>query len=324
MYQRTSMYNIGNMPCINEVLYLFHIAKEKINMNAKTKSSNQIDWGRWQTLLAVSRMGTYSKAATSLYVDATTVARRIALLEKRIGRNLFFRQNGRLCPTDYCEQLLSHVETAYESLRSAEHESIQPDNGVMWRSLRLTAAPFLVTNILAPKIYTLTQKHQIRIELIGTPTNVSLSKREADIAIRIEDSPEKINIHSAQVKPELIGNIDYAVYCKKTLNAEHLPWAGIMENLVRSSGSQTMLALAGADGFRYSTLHFDSLVKIIVTGAAKAMLPCFLANKYRELKQLDHIVLSQPLWMLSHQQDTDIPHLKSTRSWIRDLVATHF
>lgn len=279
-----------------------------------------IEWDQWQTLLAVFRNGTYSQAAKSLRVDATTVGRRLKLLEEHLGYQLFLREEGRLHPTNRCELLLSHIETASEALRAAEQESATSDSGTVWRNLRLTAPPFLIRNFFAPAIAALTQTHRIRIELMGTASNVSLSRREADIAIRIDDRPPDFKVETEQIGSEQIGVLAYATYCRADIDPASLPWAGLMEEYVRTTGSQAMVELAGSEGFQYRAYHFDALCEIAATGVARTMLPRFAADKDARLRCVSDTVLEQPLWMLYHRQDREVRHLNAARSWIRALA----
>ena len=189
-----------------------------------------INWDQWQTLLAVSRGGTYAKAAKALHVDATTIGRRLKLLEQKLGYPLFSRHEGRLHPTHQCEDMLAHVEAASEVLRAAGQVTTTVDSGVVWRDLRMTAPPFLIRHVFAPAVTTLIETHRIRIELMGTGSNLSLSRREADIAVRIEDRLPRPKAEAGHVDAERIGVLGYAVYCRKGLSSDGLPWAGLMED----------------------------------------------------------------------------------------------
>lgn len=181
-------------------------------MAANRGKTQVVNWDQWQTLLAVFRSGTYTKAALSLQVNATTVGRRLKLLEQQLGYQLFFRQEGRFYPTHQCEALITHVETASEILRAAEQDSATSESGVVWRDVRMTAPPFLIKHLLAPAVAELTKVHRIRIELMGTGSHVSLSRREADIAIRIEDRLPPFEAEAGQIDAERIGMVAYAVY----------------------------------------------------------------------------------------------------------------
>ncbi len=280
-----------------------------------------INWDQWQTLLAVFRSGTYAKAAPLLQVNATTVGRRLKLLEQRLGYPLFFRQEGDLHPTYQCEALIAHLESASETLRAAEQDSVSTESSVIWRDVRMTAPPFLIRHLFAPAVVELAAAHRIRIELMGTGSHVSLSRREADIAVRIEDRPPPFKSVAGQVEARRIGTIAYSVYCRRDLGAEGLPWAGLMEDYVRTTGSDAMTRLAGGIGFQFRAYHFDVLAEIAASGAARAMLPCVIGNDDERLKAVSDIVLEQPLWMLSHRQDRDVRHLKGVRSWIEETQA---
>lgn len=291
-----------------------------MKQNPGTSNGEMIDWDQWQTLLGVFRNGTYSRAAKSLRVDATTVGRRLKLLEKRLGYSLFLREDGRLYPTNQCEALLNHIEAASEALRNAEQASAISEQGAVWRNLRLTAPPFLIRYMLAPEVAALTKSNRIRIELMGTASNVSLSRREADIAIRIDDRPPNFKHETEQIMSEKIGEIAYATYCIAGADPDELhslPWAGLMEEHVRTTGSAAMIRLAGEQGFQYRAYYFDTLCEIAATGVARTMLPCFIADDDARLQRVGDIVLQQPLWMLYHRQDKDIHHLRAAREWVK-------
>ena len=279
-----------------------------------------INWDQWQTLLAVYRSGTYAKAAPLLQVNATTVGRRLKLLEQHLGYPLFFRQEGDLYPTYHCEALITHLEPASEILRAAEQDSASAESGVIWRDVRMTAPPFLIRHLFAPAVVELTEAHRIRIELMGTGSHVSLSRREADIAVRIEDRPPSFKPIVGQVEARRIGTVAYSVYCRRDLEPDHLPWAGLMEDYVRTTGSDAMARLAGSKGFRFRAYHFDVLAEIAASGAARTMLPCVVGDGDKRLKAVSDITLEQPLWMLSHRQDRDVRHLKHVRNCIQGIA----
>jgi len=279
-----------------------------------------ISWDNWQTLLTVSRAGTYGKAASQLGVDATTVGRRIKRLEQLVGASLFFRHNGTLTPSGQCSKLLTHLETASESLRTIEQSHLADAQCVHWREIRITAPPFLISSLLAPTIGQLSQAQQVHIELLGTGNNVSLSRREADIALRIEDDVWQPDTLSEWVHAEILGELEFAVYQHQDAKLVELPWAGIVGEPNDSRGTQTMLKLVGDDKFHFKLKHFDGLKQILLAGAARAMLPSVMADHCTQLKRSnDGTVLSLPLWMLSHKQDESLAHINAAKLWIKAL-----
>ena len=253
-------------------------------------------------------------------IDSTTVGRRVKQLEREVGYELFVRENERLHPTSRCEELLTHIETAAEALRGAEQQSAADELGAVWRELRITAPPFMITNLLAPSLDQLTQNLRIKIELNATASKAFLARREADIAIRIDDSPQGTKFDTARIDADQIGALAYAVYCAPGRDPEKLPWAGLIERYSRSSGSEAMLDLAGPAGLRYQAHQFETIQKIAASGIARALLPRFMADADPELTPVSDTILEQPLWMLFHRQDRDVLHLKSARTWIKGLT----
>ena len=59
----------------------------------------QLDWNDVRFFLAVARRRTLARAAIALGVDQTTVGRRIASLEARLGVSLFTRSAGVFQPS---------------------------------------------------------------------------------------------------------------------------------------------------------------------------------------------------------------------------------
>ena len=281
---------------------------------------SMIDWDHWRTILAVFRTGTYTGAARMLRLDATTVGRRVKSLEQRLGHRLFIRDGDRFYPTKECEPLLAHVEAAAEALRDAEQANPMPDHGAIWRDMRMTAPPFLISYLFAPVVGRLSARRRIRVELVGTASKAGLQRREADIALRIEDRPGEIRDHDPRIEAEQVGEIPYAVYRPASEPDDDLPWAGLMPRHVRTSGEEVMMNLAGEHGFRFRVQQFDALCEIVAGGAARAMLPRFIGERDERLAVASQVVLRQPLWMLYHQQDGAVPHLKYARAWIDEVV----
>lgn len=282
-----------------------------------------IHWDRWHTLLAVFRHGTYAMAAKSLRIDSTTVGRRLKRLEQDLGYELFIRDNERLHPTMRCQDLLTHIEAAAEALRGAEQQSARDDLGSVWRELRITAPPFLIGSLFAPAMDGLVKNLRIKVELIGTASKAPLARREADIAIRIEDDADVLKFDHTRIEGERIGTLSYAVYCARGRDPETLPWAGLTPRLSRSTGSEIVQSLAGPDGLRYQGNHFETVCRLAGSGVARALLPRGLADCDPDLVRISDTLLRQPLWMLFHRQDRDIVHLRTARGWIRDLAGLY-
>ncbi|NNF77355.1 MAG: LysR family transcriptional regulator [Rhizobiales bacterium] len=279
-----------------------------------------IDWDLWHTLLAVFRHGTYLSAARALQVDPTTIGRKIKTLERQLGYKLFVRENDRLYPTTQCEDLLPNIEAAAEALRGIDAEAAKGDQGTIWRDVRITAPPFLVLHLLAPHLGDLIQNLRVNAELIGTADKRLLSRREVDIALRIEDDPTEDMATTNLVRATRIGEIRYGVYYARHIDPDTVPWAGIVERTRRTTGTDAQNKVAGAEGIRYRVNRFEELCQLTAGGSAKAMLPKLVAGRDGRLTSDGETVLRQSLWMFYHKQDEDTGYLVAMRERIANLV----
>ena len=69
-----------------------------------------MDWDDLKIAVAVRDSGTFAGAGARLRLDETTVARRLARLQKSLGVSLFEAIDGRRRPTPQCEAILDRVQ----------------------------------------------------------------------------------------------------------------------------------------------------------------------------------------------------------------------
>lgn len=147
------------------------------------------DWDDIRYFLAVARTGSTTAAARKLVVNHSTVSRRIAQLEERVGARLFDRVATGLVPTATGSEL---VEIAEQVERHASQFSLGANAGDarLGGRLAVSAPSLLAHHLLMPMIASFAARHpQIEIELSADDDVASLTKREADIAIRATAAP---------------------------------------------------------------------------------------------------------------------------------------
>src|SRR5437870_13079403 len=89
-----------------------------------------------QTLAAVARHGSFSRAARELHLTQPAVSMQVAQLERRLGLPLLERVGKRAFPTRAGEVLLAHAGRAFRELAPAvEHP--QELRGVVAGGVRL-------------------------------------------------------------------------------------------------------------------------------------------------------------------------------------------
>lgn len=144
-----------------------------------------MDWDDLRFFLAIARHGSLTAAARELAVAQSTVGRRLATLETSLGVRLLHRT-----PDGYVLTLAG--QSVRGQARRVEAEALALERTVGGRDsklegvVRVTSAETLAASILAPCFADMQTRHpDILVELIPDPRELSLSMREADVAIRL-------------------------------------------------------------------------------------------------------------------------------------------
>lgn len=138
-----------------------------------------------QAFVAVAQAGSFTAAAVRLGKDGSTVSRRIAALESRLGVRLVERTTRRVALTEGGTAYLARLTTVFDELASATAEvsahSEQPQG-----LLRITAPLSHGRLWLAPLLPRFMQQHpQLRLEVHYSDRLVDLVAEGFDAAVRI-------------------------------------------------------------------------------------------------------------------------------------------
>ena len=167
-----------------------------------------IDWDDVRYFLAVARGGSVRAAAERLGVNHSTVLRRIAQLEQRLGAHMFEK-----LPSGY--RLTAAGEEVLELAVQMEASSHQLETRVFGRDqsvrglLRVTLPPPLATHLLMPDFADFARLHpDIEMDILSSGELANLTNREADVAIRVvyDRKSLPLNLHGLK-GPELFGGV---------------------------------------------------------------------------------------------------------------------
>ena len=112
---------------------------------------HSVDWDALQVFLAVARSGRVSGAARRLGVEHTTVARRIAALEKSLGVSLFYRTSQGYLLTPDGQNVVSTAE-AMERAALVVEARARERSGPPAGRVRVAMPPEYGSHWLAPKL----------------------------------------------------------------------------------------------------------------------------------------------------------------------------
>lgn len=148
-------------------------------------------WDLYRSFLGVLRFGSLSAAARELGLTQPTLGRHVDALEVSLGTSLFARSRHGLAPTPAALALLPHAEAmeaaALALVRAASGEADEPAGAV-----RVTASNFIGAEVLPAMLTEFRERHgAIAIELVLSDRNQDLSRRDADIAVRMVRPTQK-------------------------------------------------------------------------------------------------------------------------------------
>jgi DNA-binding transcriptional LysR family regulator len=144
-----------------------------------------VDWDDLRFFLAIARHGSLSAAARDLQVTQSTVGRRLAGLEVRLGVRLLNRTSGGYVATLAGQSILSEVESLEMTVRSVVRRVGGRDNELSG-FVSVTSTDALAGQVFVPCFSALHREHpDIEIDLLPDTEQVSLPMREVDIAIRL-------------------------------------------------------------------------------------------------------------------------------------------
>jgi DNA-binding transcriptional LysR family regulator len=168
-------------------------------------------WDDLRVFLALFRARTLSGAAERLGVNASTVGRRIDALEQALGARLFDRTPDGAMPTAAGEDLI-HVAEQVETATTAVSGAVDGFETTVEGLVRITAPPGAADHFVAPSVRGLLKRYpRLRIELDSSVGYADLTRREADIALRVSRPA------SGDLIARKLGEFEYAILASPAL-----------------------------------------------------------------------------------------------------------
>lgn len=285
-----------------------------------------MNWDDFKIFLAVARRKKLSDAASYLQMDETTVSRRLKRLETVLGSTLFERLRTGHELTTHGQDLLIHAE---EIEHQAESISIN-QKGTRYKPsgvLRISVAEGFGACLLAPLLGKFTDAYpDIEIDLVSGSGFLSLSKREADIAIGLAHSKSR-NIHSERLSDyslHLYGSDDYLLRNNSVTTLSNLTehdFIDYVDDLIYAEELRYFSMVLPKITPKYRSTSIMAQKRFVEAGMGLAILPDFLASD--ELKKVlpKQLTLQRTFWYSVHDSASNLAKVKAFKGFLFTNVA---
>lgn len=285
------------------------------------------NWDDLRHLLALHQAGSLARAGELLGVDKATIGRRLDALERSLGATLVQR-----LPSGY--RLTDHGQRALETAREMADAmtTLTADIGGLDQRargvVRVTAPAWFCRHVLIPALPGFRDANpEVELQFLTTNVVVSMTRREADLAVR--------NVRSSErgLASRRLGELVSALYGARTyldrvgrpeqleaIAALHM--ISYQDRLTYVEGFAWLEALNAPVAFRASDTL--ALAEACQAGLGACVLPCYVGDSDPALERIDCAGNnSEAIWLIVPQ---DIKHrltIRLTMQWIAGLFADH-
>ncbi|WP_255423859.1 LysR family transcriptional regulator [Xanthomonas sp. SI] len=285
------------------------------------ENAQMFDWENFRHFLAVARAGTLSGAARALHVDHATVSRRLTALETELQAVLVERLPRCCRLTPMGVHLYEHAKTM-ETAAFAAERLVRADHTPLSGTVTLSAPPVLVTHLLAQRLPDFRNDYPgIRLSVLAQAQQVSLSRREADVALRLVRSTEASSV------VRKLAQMPFALYASRDYAAAHRPedWTFIAYDaqFADMPQQQWLLDIAGKRTVGCELSDIGSHLAAARAGAGVAGLPCFLGDADPAMLRLEHTgsVFSRDIWLVVHRDLRRAAPVRAVLDFVAAAVA---
>ncbi|WWG65157.1 LysR family transcriptional regulator [Pseudomonas poae] len=172
----------------------------------------QIDYTDLSLILALVRGGSLARAAALLRVDVSTVFRAVRRLEAALGQTLFEKSRAGYLPTSLASHLAQQAECAEQALEAARI-GVEQGGEVITGTVRLTCTDSVLQSLLLPALAQFVPAYPaLTLELSTSNDFANLSRRDADIALRLTRTPPQhlVGRNLGSVAYRVCASVDYA------------------------------------------------------------------------------------------------------------------
>jgi DNA-binding transcriptional LysR family regulator len=289
--------------------------------------NTELDWNDLRFFLCVAKGGGLTPAAQQLRVSPATVSRRIDALEQSTGMALFLRRQTGYVLTEEGERLLASALPVEHAVQGLLRQAQLADTEDPWRgTVRIATADAVATAWIAPHLPAFLDAHPgLQIEILTGFNLVNLSRRDADIALRMTRPAKDEEGDYVAVRA---GAMPFAAYASpaaldRTRDWRTLPHTNWSEPLQHIPLAKWTDAAFKGQAPRLLTNSLPFMAAAAHAGAGVAVLPTAIGDADPALRRVEpgHLACRRELWIVYHRDLRASRLITAVKTFLQDIAA---
>lgn len=287
------------------------------------QESRALNWDDLKYFLAVARTGTLRGGADSIQVNHTTLARRVSIMEDRVGSRLFDRSKSGLVLTQLGEDLMPHAERVEQEMTAASRAIVGRDANPTGTVYVTMPHGLAMTSIMEDLAAFAELYPDISLNMNFTNNVEDLTRREADISLRV----------AHEVTDDVVGRklvqMSQAAYCTRAYaknvkdnGGEGLHLIGWHEPEGDTTAKWLMDSCYPKAQLRHRVSELVPLITLAAAGLGMAYLACNLGDRNPDLIRAPYQKPKpyRALWLLLHRDLRNTARVRLFVEFLADRI----
>lgn len=278
-----------------------------------------LNWDEFRIVRAIAEAHSLGGAAERLGLNHSTLFRRLAALEGRLGLKLFERERSGYRPTPAGEDMTALAALMGDTIAEFEQRVVQKDVKPSGQVRVTTLYGF--GELAMPEITAaLIAAHPgLQIDLLLTDSTLNLERGEADLALRRLNGPP-----AATLSGRRFASLRWGVYAAESLSGGgdvgKRPWVVQAENFALPLVREWLDRHVDLWRRVASANNHLALADLAARGVGAALLPCCVARFWPELRRIGHAVpeLDSEAWLLSTEASLRKPRVRAAFDFLAE------
>lgn len=286
------------------------------------------DWTDLQVFLTIARTGQLARAGVALGINGTTAGRRLRRLEARMSSTLFEQTREGLILTEAGEALFGKVEAMALAASTIEDRSSGDQEDLLTGTLRVSVSEGFGSWFLASHIPAFVKAHPaLTLDLVANSGFLSLSKREADIAVMLSRPKvgpviaSKLSDYALRLyaTPGYLEESGTPVTPSDLLTGHRL--IGYIPDLIYAPELRYLDEIQPGLAATLRSSSINAQQQLVSAGSGIGVLPCFIGDADPALVPvLPDKRITRSLWLVSHKDTHQLRRIRAGRDWIVGAV----